>query len=75
MWYQYPTEAGQGEPSQLAFSSLDNVLMTPHLSGVTSDTFRGRVGDILRNLHALSEGRELINVVSRRVDRPTAVKN
>jgi phosphoglycerate dehydrogenase-like enzyme len=64
VWYEYPTQGDRGEPSRLPFASLDNVLMTPHLSGVTSDTFRGRVDDILRNLNALSDGRELINVVS-----------
>jgi phosphoglycerate dehydrogenase-like enzyme len=65
VWYHYPTEGDCGQPSSLPFSSLDNVLMTPHVSGVTTDTFRGRVQDILRNLRALVEGRELINVVSR----------
>jgi phosphoglycerate dehydrogenase-like enzyme len=64
VWYQYPTDGNRGEPSHLPFSSLENVLMTPHLSGVTTDTFRGRVGDILRNLHALADGTQLINVVS-----------
>ena len=73
VWYQYPTQGAQGQPSRLPFASLDNVLMTPHLSGVTTDTFRGRVGDILRNLRALAEGGELINVVGRRTDRPTTV--
>ena len=66
VWYQYPTEGAHGEPSRLSFASLDNVLMTPHVSGVTSDTFRGRVGDILRNLRALAEGADLINVVGGR---------
>jgi phosphoglycerate dehydrogenase-like enzyme len=65
VWYQYPIEGDHGEPSRLPFSSLDNVLMTPHLSGVTTDTFRGRVADILRNINALADGTQLINVVSR----------
>jgi len=46
--------------------------MTPHVSGITTDTFRDRVGDILRNLRALEEGSELINVVGRRTDGPAA---
>lgn len=70
VWYQYPTEGADGQPSRLPFAALDNVLMTPHISGVTTDTFRGRVGDILRNLRALAEGGELINVVGWRVDTP-----
>jgi phosphoglycerate dehydrogenase-like enzyme len=65
VWYQYPTDGDRGEPSQLPFSSLENVLMTPHLSGLTTATFRGRVADIVRNLHALADSTDLINVVSR----------
>ena len=51
-WYQYPGEGAQAEPSGLPFSALDNVLMTPHLSGVTIDTFRGRMDGICQNLRA-----------------------
>jgi phosphoglycerate dehydrogenase-like enzyme len=65
VWYQYPAQGSRAEPSRFPFASLDNVLMTPHLSGVTTDTFRGRVADILRNVRALAQGGELLNVVAR----------
>jgi phosphoglycerate dehydrogenase-like enzyme len=37
--------------------------MTPHSSGVTSDTFAGRVDDIVANIGRLQRGEPLCNVV------------
>jgi phosphoglycerate dehydrogenase-like enzyme len=54
VWYQYPGPDGVGEPSVLPFRDLDNVLMTPHSSGVTHHTFVGRVADIASNIDALA---------------------
>lgn len=54
VWYQYPGPDGVGEPSVLSFRDLDNVLMTPHSSGVTHHTFVGRVADIASNIDALA---------------------
>ena len=54
VWYRYP--AGRGEtaaPSDLPFHELPNVLMTPHSSGVTADTFIGRADDIAANIGRL----------------------
>lgn len=53
VWYRYPGPDGVGEPSSLPFRELDNVLMTPHSSGVTHHTFVGRVADIASNIRAL----------------------
>jgi phosphoglycerate dehydrogenase-like enzyme len=66
VWYRYP--AGRGEPaapSDLPFHELANVLMTPHSSGVTADTFIGRAGDIAENIGRLARGEALRNVVVR----------
>jgi phosphoglycerate dehydrogenase-like enzyme len=66
VWYRYP--AGPGEtsaPATLPFSELANVLMTPHSSGVTSDTFTGRVDDVAANIGRLVRGEALRNVVAR----------
>ena len=45
VWYRYPDAAngtgGLCAPSELPFAELPNVLMTPHASGVTADTFMG----------------------------------
>ncbi|MDI9929304.1 2-hydroxyacid dehydrogenase [Rhodococcus sp. IEGM 1354] len=54
VWYRYPGPDGMGEPSVLPFRDLDNVLMTPHSSGVTHHTFVGRVADIASNIDALA---------------------
>jgi NADP-dependent aldehyde dehydrogenase len=48
----------------LPFHELANLLMTPHSSGVTSDTFIGRAGDIAANVGRLARGETLRNVVA-----------
>lgn len=53
VWYQYPGADGVGHPSVLPFASVENILMTPHSSGVTHHTFVGRVGDIAKNIGRL----------------------
>jgi phosphoglycerate dehydrogenase-like enzyme len=63
VWYQYPTTDGRGEPSALPFGRLDNIIMTPHSSGVTAETFRGRALEIAENITRLSENQPLKNVV------------
>lgn len=65
VWYHYPP-AGQssGAPSDPPFGELDNVLVTPHVSGVARATFEARVGDIATNLLALRDGTPLINVTT-----------
>jgi phosphoglycerate dehydrogenase-like enzyme len=40
------------------------VLITPHSSGVTDNTFRGRVDDIAANIVRLQRGEPLRNVVT-----------
>ncbi len=64
VWYRYPTPGGGGAPGDLPFHELANILMTPHSSGVTSDTFAGRVDDIAANIGRLHRGEPLRNVVS-----------
>ncbi|CAO3450595.1 D-3-phosphoglycerate dehydrogenase (EC 1.1.1.95) [Azospirillum argentinense] len=63
VWYQYPAGGAHAQPSPLPFASLDNVLMTPHISGVTRQTFEGRVQDIAANIGRLAAGEPLRNVV------------
>ncbi len=50
-------------PSELPFAELPNVLMTPHRSGVTADTFQGRSDDIAANIGRLLRNEPLCNVV------------
>lgn len=64
VWYNYPPPGTpDGAPSRLPYGALDNVLLTPHISGVVRATFAARVGDIAANLRALRDGTELINLV------------
>ncbi|OBB22883.1 hydroxyacid dehydrogenase [Mycolicibacterium peregrinum] len=64
VWYRYPGPGGQGVPSELPFGELANVLMTPHSSGVTTDTFGSRAEEIATNIGRLDRGEPLRNVVS-----------
>ena len=63
VWYRYPSSDGVNAPSDLPFRELANLLMTPHSSGVTRDTFTGRVDDIAANIGRLQRGEPLQNVV------------
>ncbi|MCA4134133.1 2-hydroxyacid dehydrogenase [Arthrobacter sp. M4] len=63
VWYQYPATDGRGEPSTLPFGRLDNIIMTPHSSGVTAETFRNRAREIAENITRLSLNKPLKNVV------------
>lgn len=65
VWYRYPSRGGQSAPSELPFHELANVLMTPHSSGVTADTFQGRAADVAANIGRLVRGEPLTNVVTR----------
>jgi phosphoglycerate dehydrogenase-like enzyme len=63
-WYQYPTSAQpECAPSRLDFASLDNLLMTPHMSGWTQGTVRRRQETLANNIARLSRGEALINVL------------
>jgi phosphoglycerate dehydrogenase-like enzyme len=62
-WYSYPTSGSTARPAEQPFEELDNVLMTPHVSGVTSQTFAGRAEDIGHNIARLQQGEALVNVV------------
>ena len=63
VWYSYPSTGNHGKPADAPFGDLENVLLTPHLSGITRQTFRGRIHDIAANVNALAQGNELRNVV------------
>ena len=65
VWYRYPSADGASAPSDLPFAELPNILMTPHSSGVTRDTFAGRADDIAANIGRLQRGEALQNVVTR----------
>lgn len=63
VWYNYPQGGDQAAPSDFDFSGFDTILMTPHISGVTRQTFEGRVRDVADNIRRLGEGLPLNNIV------------
>ncbi|GAA1394892.1 2-hydroxyacid dehydrogenase [Pseudonocardia kongjuensis] len=65
VWYGYPAPGtARAEPSSLPFRELGNVLMTPHSSGLTRQTFLGRAAAIGANVHRLAAGEPLADVVA-----------
>ena len=64
VWYDYPTAGARAQPAQSPFAELDNVFMTPHISGVTRQTFEGRVRDVTANICRLRAGEPLRNLVT-----------
>lgn len=63
-WYQYPAPTqAECAPSQYDFAALDNVLMTPHMSGWTAGTVQRRQQTLAENIGRLSRGEALINVL------------
>ena len=63
-WYRYPTAAEPTRlPASLPFHELDNIVMTPHMSGWTRGTIRRRRDLIARNVNHLASNEPLENLV------------
>ncbi|WP_029008974.1 2-hydroxyacid dehydrogenase [Azospirillum halopraeferens] len=61
-WYTYPGGAEPAPlPSRLPFHDLDNVVMTPHMSGWTAGTIRRRRDTMAANVNRLETGGALVN--------------
>nr|WP_269809487.1 2-hydroxyacid dehydrogenase [Kineosporia rhizophila] len=65
VWWRNPRDPDAPPPSHLDFTGFDNVVLTPHQSGHTEETFQGRVADVVANVEALASGRPLRNLVRR----------
>ncbi|RDG38408.1 2-hydroxyacid dehydrogenase [Streptomyces corynorhini] len=64
VWYRYPSEGGTAAPGNHPFEKLDNVLMTPHSSGLTRETFARRAADIAANIGRLTAGERPHHIVA-----------
>ncbi|MGQ9371669.1 2-hydroxyacid dehydrogenase [Azospirillum sp. ST 5-10] len=61
-WYAYPGADQPGPlPSRLPFHELDNVVMTPHMSGWTVGTIRRRQETMAENVNRLQRGQPMLN--------------
>lgn len=63
VWYQYPKDERPCMPSQFPFHKLDNIIMTPHVSGWMKGTQENRFKFIAANLNRLAAGEPLENVI------------
>jgi phosphoglycerate dehydrogenase-like enzyme len=65
VWWSYPEKRdAKAAPSAYPFHELDNVVMTPHVSGRSEGTRRGRTAFVVEQLVRLVEGRPLQNVLA-----------
>jgi phosphoglycerate dehydrogenase-like enzyme len=65
VWWSYPeSRDATALPSAHPFHELDNVVMTPHVSGRSEGTLTGRAAFVVEQLIRLAEGRPLQNVLA-----------
>jgi phosphoglycerate dehydrogenase-like enzyme len=62
-WWHYPKTDECVAPSRFPFAELDNVIMTPHVSGSTVETFQRRMQVVADNLNRFLQGEPVLNVV------------
>lgn len=63
-WYVYPSASdAHPMPSKHPFHTLENVTITPHMSGWTRGTIARRTATVAENINRLWRGDALLNVV------------
>ncbi len=63
VWYKYPTGGASFQSSsQYPFESLDNVIMTPHISAWTEETMDKKIKIIATNIKRIASGKPLLNL-------------
>jgi phosphoglycerate dehydrogenase-like enzyme len=64
VWYRYPDQDNpHPPPAKFPFRELDNVIVTPHVSGWTEGMLERRWSEIAANLNRLAAGENLSNLV------------
>lgn len=63
VWWGHPKDGAGAKGYTRPFELLDNVVLTPHNSGHTHETFTGRAAEIRANVARLAAGQPLTNVV------------
>jgi phosphoglycerate dehydrogenase-like enzyme len=64
VWYRYPTAPGLLSPANLPFEELENVIMTPHVSGWTDGMLSARARIIAENIERTARGEVPMNAVN-----------
>lgn len=64
VWYRYPRGGEGAAPSAFPFHELDNVVMTPHVSGRSHGTRERRARFLVEQLRRLERGAPLENVLA-----------
>jgi phosphoglycerate dehydrogenase-like enzyme len=63
VWYRYPTSAAPTAPADQPFHELDNVIMTPHISGWTEGMLEARAKVIAGNIARTARGDSPLNAI------------
>jgi phosphoglycerate dehydrogenase-like enzyme len=63
VWYRYPTSVDATLPSSLPFHRLDNVILTPHVSGWTEGMLEARASLIAENVARIARGSTPLNAI------------
>src|SRR5262249_40483979 len=66
VWYRYPTATAMTLPANEPFHKLENVIMTPHVSGWTEGRLNARAGLIATNIERTIRGEPPLNAVDPR---------
>jgi phosphoglycerate dehydrogenase-like enzyme len=66
VWYRYPTTAEATLPAAQPFHELDNVIMTPHVSGWTEGMIEARAAVIAGNIERTALGERPLNEIDPR---------
>ncbi|HEY0908970.1 MAG TPA: 2-hydroxyacid dehydrogenase [Bradyrhizobium sp.] len=64
VWYRYPTGADHTAPATAPFHSLNNVIMTPHVSGWTEGMLEARAGLIAANIERTARNEAPLNAIA-----------
>ena len=64
VWYRYPTSTGATMPAHHPFHDLENVLMTPHVSGWTDGMLEARAKVIAPNVSRAARGERPLNQIA-----------
>ena len=63
VWYHYPISAEPTQPASQPFHQLENVMMTPHVSGWTEGMLNARARLIAENIERTARGETPLNAI------------